>query len=402
MILINKLLNSGYRLLLPVVALAIVGCTSAPSRTPLPLEFTNQAEIPGVPRARFWGDEWPQWSQDEFATLNESEFRERFGELYDAPHNYLAISGGGAEGAFGAGLLVGWTANGTRPRFSIVTGISTGALTAPFAFLGSDYDDVLKQVYTTTKTEDIARRRRLREIFKNDAVSDTRPLRELIEKLVNEDIITAIAEEHRAGRRLFVGTVNLDASRSVIWNIGGIAVSDYPRRIALIHDILQASSAIPVAFPPVVIPVDVGSETYDEMHVDGGTGAQVFVYPAAVDFREVMRKLKVHGQPKVYVLRNAYLEPDYRGVQRTVLPIASRSISSLIRNQGIGDIYQIHSLCTRDGADFNLAYIPSDFTDEASEAFDPVYMTALFERGYEMGSAGYDWKKAPPGYLTLR
>lgn len=386
-------------LLLVVTAFTIVGCAAIKERAPLPSELVGQAGIPGVPRARLWGDEWPRWLADKLDTMTDAEAREQLGVLYDAPHNYLAISGGGAEGAFGAGLLAGWTESGTRPEFTVVTGISTGALTAPFAYLGPEYDAVIKEVYTTVSTKDIAKRRPILSLIRNDAMSDTAPLRALIEKTVNADVIAAIAEEYSTkGRMLFVGTVNLDASRSVIWNIGEIARSDYPRRNALIHDILQASSAIPIAFPPVMIPVSVGDETYDEMHVDGGTGMQVFLYPAAVNFREMTERLKVRGQPKVYVIRNAYMDPDYDGIQRTMLPIAGRSISALIRTQGVGDLFQIHSLCMRDGNDFNLAYIPADFTLEPREAFDPVYMKALYERGFEMARDGYDWQKAPPGY----
>ena len=387
-------------LIITTSALMLVGCAAMQERSPLPRELVNQAEIPGVPRARFWGNEWPGWVSEELGTMTEAEAREKLGALYDSPHNYLAISGGGAEGAFGAGLLGGWTESGTRPEFTVVTGISTGALSAPFAYLGPEYDAVAKEVYTTVSTEDIAKRRRILSMVRNDAVSDTAPLRELIEEKVNAEVIAAIAEEYRKGRMLLIGTFNLDASRSVIWNIGEIASSDYPRRNALIHDILQASSAIPVAFPPVMIPVSVGTQTYDEMHVDGGTGMQVFLYPAATDYRSVVERLKVHGQPKVYVIRNAYLDPDYDGIQRTMVPIAGRSISSLIRTQGIGDLYQIHSLCMRDGNDFNLAYIPSDITAEPSEAFDPVYMKVLYERGFEMARNGYEWKKSPPGFDT--
>ena len=402
----QRLLAQSRMLALPVIrglimttsALILVGCAAVQEREPVPQELVSRAEIPGVPRARFWGDVWPRWLPEKLGTMTEAAARERLGALYDEPHNYLAISGGGAEGAFGAGLLAGWTESGTRPQFTVVTGISTGALTAPFAYLGPEYDAVLKELYTTTSTKDIAKRRPILRLIHNDAVSDTAPLRALIEKMVNADVITAIAEEYRKGRVLFIGTFNLDASRSVIWNIGEIAISNYPRRNALIHDILQASSAIPVAFPPVLVPVSVGDRTFDEMHVDGGTGMQVFLYPAAVDFRGLMERLKVPGQPKVYVIRNAYLDPDYDGIQRTMLPIAGRSIGSLIRTQGIGDLYQIHSLCLRDGNDFNLAYIPADITAEPSEAFDPVYMKVLYERGFEMARNGYDWMKAPPGY----
>ncbi len=386
-------------LVITASALVFVGCASVKERSPLPSELVGQAEIPGVPRARIWGDEWPRWLANLLDTITDAEAREKLGTLYDSPHIYLAISGGGAEGAFGAGLLAGWTESGTRPVFTVVTGVSTGALTAPFAFLGPEYDAVLKELYTTTSTKDIAKRRPILSLFHNDAMSDSAPLRTLIEKTVNAEVIAAIAEEYRTkGRVLFIGTVNLDASRSVIWNIGEIANSDYPRRNALIHDILQASSAIPIAFPPVMIPVKVGAQAYDEMHVDGGIGMQVFMYPAAVNFREMTERLKVHGQPKVYVIRNAYLDPDYDAIPRRMNAIAVRSISSLTRTQGIGDLYQIHSRCMRDGNDFNLAYIPADFTEKPSEAFDPVYMKALFEHGFEMARDGYDWMKTPPGY----
>ena len=380
------------------LALALHGCAGAPGRSPLPPELTNEATIPGVPAARFWGDEWPKYSLERFESYSEADFQSFYSGIYGRPHNYLAISGGGANGAFGAGLLAGWTAAGDRPEFTMVTGISTGALTAPFAFLGPDYDDVLKSVYTTTSTEDIVNKRSVLAAPFSDSMADTTPLRELIERYVDDAVIEAIAREHARGRRLFIGTANLDAGRSVIWNVGAIAASDYPRRTVLIHDVLQASAAIPVAFSPVVIPVEANGQTFDEMHVDGGTASQVFVYPAAIDWPTIVDKLQADGQPRVYVIRNAFLEADFRGVKRKLLPIASRSIDSLIRTQGIGDLYQIHALCIRDGNDFNLAYIPPDSTEGPVEGFDPVYMGKLFELGYRMGAGGYPLKKTPPGF----
>jgi predicted patatin/cPLA2 family phospholipase len=379
--------------------LVLTGCASIPERHPLPPEYTLTAVIPGIPEARFWGDEWPKFSMERFETFSDAEYREFTSGIYGKPHAYLAISGGGANGAFGAGLLLGWTAAGTRPEFTMVTGVSTGALTAPFAFLGSDYDDELKTVYTTITTKDLVKERSLIAAVTGDSMADTGPLKKLIAKYITTDMIDAIAREYKIGRRLFIGTVNLDAGRSVIWNIGAIAASDHPQRVTLIHEILRASAAIPVAFPPVVIPVEANGKVYDEMHVDGGTGSQVFVYPAAIDWRRLTEKLKVQGKPGVYVIRNSFLDPDYRGVKRNVLPIASRTIASLIRTQGIGDIYQIYALCKRDGNDFNLAYIPSDFTEESTEAFDPVYMGKLLERGYQMALEGYPWETAPPGFI---
>lgn len=379
--------------------LILTGCTSMPERQPLPPEYTLKAEIPGIPEARFWGDEWPTFAEARFDEFTVAEFQRDFSGIYGKPHSYLAISGGGANGAFGAGLLIGWTATGERPEFSMVTGVSTGALTAPFAFLGPDYDDKMQEVYTNTTTKDIAKMRNPIAAAFGDSIADTAPLQKLIAKYVDAEMIEAIAHEHKRGRRLFVGTVNLDAGRSVIWNIGAIAASDYPQKITLIHELLRASSAIPIAFPPVIISVEADGEQYDELHVDGGTGSQVFVYPAAIDWRTITRKLKVQGQPQVYVIRNSFLDPDYQGIKRNVFPIASRTIDSLIRTQGIGDIYQIYALCGRDGNDFNLAYIPSDFTDDPTEGFDPVYMKKLLDRGYQMALDGYPWEKTPPGFI---
>jgi predicted acylesterase/phospholipase RssA len=394
------MLSHMSRLVVIGLIVTIAGCASVPKRHPVPPNLTTKVGIPGIAEARSWGDEMPNFAQVKLDTFTDADLRQHFSGTYKKPHNYLAISGGGANGAFGAGLLLGWTATGTRPEFTMVTGVSTGALTAPFAFLGPDYDDELKTVYTTTSTKDIVEERNIITAFFGDSLADTKPLQVLIAKYINSNVIDAIAREHRRGRRLFIGTVNLDAGRSVIWNIGAIAATDYPHKIELIHDILRASSAIPVVFPPVVITVEIDGKRFDEMHVDGGTGSQVFVYPAAVNWRQIIQKAKVQGVPKVYVVRNSFLEPDYHGIKRRVFPIANRSIDSLIRTQGIGDLYQIYSLCERDGNDFNLAYIPSDFTDEPTELFDPVYMGKLFELGYQMAREGYPWEKGPPGFAN--
>ena len=382
-----------------LVSAVLVACASTPARNPVPAELTSQVGIEGIPDARFWGDEWPKFSMERFETFTDADFRKHFKGIYGKPHNYLAISGGGPNGAFGAGLFVGWTESGTRPEFTMVTGISTGALTAPFAFLGSDYDDTLKEVYTTTSTKDILKERNIFSAIFGDSMTDTTPLKALIAKHVTIDIVNAIAREHQGGRRLMVGTVNLDVGRSVIWNIGAIAASDHPAKLALIHDILRASAAIPVIFPPIDITVENNGIQYEELHVDGGTGSQVFVYPAAVNWKRITKKLKVQGKPKVFVIRNSFIGPDYNGINRRLMPIANRSIDTLIRTQGIGDLYQIWVLCERDGNDFNLAYIPAEFTEEPGEGFDPVYMGKLYELGYQMARKGYPWINVPPGFI---
>jgi len=390
------------RLIAAFLLFTLVSCAGTPARKLVPPELTSNVGIEGIPDARFWGDEWSKFSLELFESYTDADFQKHFSGVYNQPHHYLAISGGGANGAFGAGLFAGWTATGTRPEFTMVTGVSTGALTAPFVFLGPDYDDELKELYKNTSTKDILTKRNMFSAFFGDAMADTLPLKKLIAQYITADVVDKIAMEHKRGRRLFVGTVNLDAGRSVIWNIGAIAGSDHPGRLNLIHDIMRASASIPVAFPPVAIQVVNNGMQYNELHVDGGTGSQVFVYPAAVDWKQITKKLKVKGNPRVYVIRNAFTEPDYQGINRKVMPIAGRSIDSLIRTQGIGDLYQIYALCERDGNDFNLAYIPAEFTEKPSEGFDPVYMGKLYEFGYQMALNGYPWSHAPPGFIKAK
>lgn len=381
------------------MTLAFTGCATVTPHKSVPANLVNSAAIPDVGNGRFWGDKYPDQFRTALITLSDADARRTFPGIYAKPHNYLAISGGGANGAFGAGLLGGWTAAGTRPDFTMVTGVSTGALSAPFAFLGPAYDARLKEVYTTITTSDIARKRSFFSAPFTDSMATTEPLQELLKKYITPSMIDAIAREHRQGRRLFIGTVNIEAGRPVIWNIGAIAASSKHDKVGLIHKILLASASIPVAFPPVSIPVEADGAAFDELHVDGGTGSQVFVYPADLDWTVITRKLRVKGSPRVWVIRNSFLEPDYQGIKRNIVPIGKRTIASLIRTQGIGDLYQIYALAERDGSDFNLAYIPSSFTVESREEFDPEYMKQLYDLGYSMAARGYPWKKGPPGYI---
>ena len=225
-------------------------------------------------------------------------------DVYTRPRSYLSISGGGANGAFGVGLLNGWSESGARPEFFIVTGISTGALIAPYAFLGSDYDDELVGLYTTLTTKDLIKKRSLISGITSDALYDTQPMRELLKKFVDDKMIARIAEEHSKGRRLVIGTTNLDAERPVIWNIGAIAAVGTEDSAQLIRDVMLASASIPGMFPPVRITVRVGDQEYDELHVDGGVSSQVFLYPAQINLRDAADLVGVSQDQSVYVIRN--------------------------------------------------------------------------------------------------
>ena len=221
--------------------------------------------------------------------------------------NYLAVSGGGDNGAFGAGLMNGWTETGTRPEFKMVTGVSTGALIAPFAFLGSDYDATLREVYTTMTPEKVYRARGISAALFDDAMADTTPLSQVIAGYADQKMFDAIAREYQKGRLLMIGTTDLDAQRPVIWNIGALAASGHPGALDLFRKILRASAAIPGAFQPVLIDVEIDGHKYQEMHVDGGAIAQLFLYPASID----LSKSGVRRVRHAYIIRNARLDPDY-------------------------------------------------------------------------------------------
>ena len=309
------------------------------------------------------------------------------------PAYYLAISGGGDNGAYGAGFINGWTASGTRPLFKGVTGISTGALIAPFAFLGPKYDYVLQRVYTQTSQKDIFKKRGLIKGIFGDGLADTRPLASVIASYVNQPFLDEIAAEYAKGRVLLIGTTNLDSLEPVIWNMGAIAASKDPGAIKLFRQILLASASIPGAFPPVMIDSSLGGTHYQEMHVDGGTVAQVFLYPPSLSFAGAPERKRV-----LYIIRNARMDVEWLSVERRTLSIATRAIASLTRTQGIGDLYRIYTTTQRDGIDFNLTYIPASFNVPHNEEFDTNYMRSLYGVGFEAAKAGYQWQKYPPGF----
>jgi len=378
-------------------ALLMSGCAISHKRNPLPEAYGDIAQIPYIPDARVWGDTIPPGIQERIAEIKE-QIREKEPEAKYEQIDYLAISGGGANGAFGAGLLVGWTAAGNRPEFRIVTGISTGALIAPFAFLGPEYDAKLKKLYTTTSTKDILEKRPLLSMLTADSAADTKPLRKLLEDVIDVKMLEEIVVEHDKGRRLLIGTTNLDAKRPVIWSIGIIAKSGAPNALQLVHDILVASASIPGAFKPVYIEVEADGRRYDEIHVDGGTSSQVFLYPASLDMRWAARKVGLKGESRIYVIRNSRIDPIWETVKPKIIPILGNTVDTLIRTQGIGDLYRIFLSAQRDGIDYNVAFIPSDFDEKPKEEFDPEYMGKLFDLGYQMAQKGYPWEKVPPGF----
>jgi predicted acylesterase/phospholipase RssA len=396
-------LRGGTRLLAgALAAVAISGCATLERLPAVTYAEARQIDILDTPDARFYVSDTKRIYDVAIKAYQRSN-RTRPAQT----RNFVALSGGGDDGAFGAGLLVGWSAHGNRPEFDMVTGVSTGALSAPFVFLGRAYDQRLAGMYTETNAGDIFQRRPLLiAAVTSDSLVDNAPLRKLIESNVDTAMVQKIAEEYDKGRLLFVLTTNLDQSRPVIWNIGAIAATNNPKARDLIIDVLLASASIPAVFPPVMLDVTVDGQKRQEMHVDGGTVAQVFFYPPSFSIRGAAARLGVDVQKLrerrrvAYVVRNGrFFRPD-ESVQLKTIAIAKEALSTMTMSSGINDTYRMYTLARRDGVDFNLASIGEDFTVPYKGPFDPGYMQALFAYGYEQGRAGYRWKKVPPGYTN--
>lgn len=383
-------------------SLFVAGC-ALPSRYPaLDVAQSRETHVLDIPNARFMPPDPAQVSalSGEFvaAAMRYKATRQSAGLTAPIPSAaYLAISGGGDDGAYGAGLLEGWTARGDRPEFRAVTGVSTGALSAPFAFLGPEYDPQLKAVYTESSAKRIFKPRNAGAAIFSDAMGDNTPLQELVARYIDDRFVQRIAEEYRKGRLLLIMSTNLDAGVPCIWNIGAIAASGKPGARELIIKILIASSSIPAAFPPAMFDFEVDGKHLQEMHVDGGVIAQTFLYPPSLDVADFERKTGTAGLKRdAYIIRNGRIGMAQANVPRRTIKIAGRAVSTMITVDGINDMFRLYALTQRDGVGYHVAYITDDFTAPYKGPFDPGYMKQIFQFGFEQGRRGDEWKSEPP------
>jgi hypothetical protein len=312
------------------------------------------------------------------------------------PVNVLAISGGGSYGAFDVGVLSGWSDSGTRPTFDIVTGVSTGALIATYAFLGPQYDDKLRDAYVYLRAEDVYETRPWITILTSESVARSTPLKKKIDDAVTPKLLAEVAAAHKAGRRLYVGTTNLDARRFVIWDMGAIAARGGPDAIQLYRQVILASASVPGFFPPVLIDVEIDGQRYKEMHVDGGATTSVFV-PMVMSDGDPSDPHRRRGSA-VYVISSGKLFADPSTVKQRFTSITYDAIETMLYSGSRGDINRIFDKALLCGMDFHLIAIPCDFPLNAdSLAFEPSELRKLFDLGCEMGKTRNGWRETPPG-----
>ena len=353
-----------------------------PQRVPFTAADVAVAVVPGMPDARFWADSVTDFEK----------------ALPSQRGPWLILSTGGADGAFGAGLLNGLSAAGKRPDYAVVTGVSTGGLMAPFVFAGPRYDAALAAVYTHTSAADIFEIGGTGESF-----LDTWPLKDLIAKQITPALLADIAAAHQAGRRLFIVTTDLDAERSVVWNMGAIAVhaTAHPggpgsdAAIKLFRNILLASGSVPGAFPPVLIDVESNGRRFAEMHADGGVGGQFFVAPPVL--MQSTSNFKIPADA-LYIIVNSGLAPEFQVVERSTPAILAQAVSTAIKADLRVLLDRAYMAAKNSGIGFNVATIPPSFNAPSRGAFDPDYMKALFNVGYDQGKSLNPFAAEPPAF----
>jgi len=367
-------------LFLAPLGLLVASCASLP-RTPYSAADAAAARVLDLRNLRRYADE-------PVATFTQQQ------ALMHGPQTYLALSGGGADGAFGAGALNGWTAAGTRPTFSIVSGVSTGALIAPFAYLGPKYDTTLREFYTSGIAESLLDAPNpLNAIFGAGLFGNSR-LRELVAKYIDGDLVAAIAAEYAKGRMLFVVTTNLDSQRSAIWDMGRIASLGTVAGLDLFRDVVTASVSLPVVFPPMLVNAEANGVRFQEMHVDGGVMAPVLTLPDAYLRRNTATGENGHLQ--LFILINNKVEPEFQLVPIKTIDIASRASSTIVKTQTRSILYSTYAFASRNHYGFNLTYIEEDQPVSPSTGFDTAYMRRLFDYGYERARSNRLWSRSPP------
>jgi len=393
-----------YYLFIIICFLSFSGC--AHLRHSVPEDLTGKITIAGMPNVCAYIDDpnIPFMSQsliESFEDEGKSDYSINGVKNYPA----LIISGGVSNSAYGVGVLKGWSEEGSRPVFKIVTGVSSGGIVAIFAFLGKDYDDKLEELFTSVSTEDIVKQKNIFiSLLFGDSLMSSKPLAKKIEKIIDDKLLAKIAEEHKKGRRLYIGTTDLDAQKFVIWDMGAIASIGRDDSADMFRKIVLASCSLPILTPPVYFPVTADGKSYEEMHSDGAATMGIFYIYQLLESMECASRSCIidpgEFRSRLYILCCSNIAPHSQQVEGSVAAIASRALDTYGAAKMIGETYRIYTFAKEKNWDYNLAYIPDDFRPAHKEMFDKQEMRRLFKRGYEDAAAGYKWHKTPPGLVV--
>lgn len=372
------------RLMAIFVLVLLAGCM-APDRVAYSPTAAANASIAGFGDIRTYADTTGQMS-DARAWLSVPRHKDV---------NYLVLSGGGAGGAFSVGALKAWSDKGDRPQFDIVSGVSTGALIAPLAFLGPAYDDTLVNLYTSGIAKELVDADFLPKGLLGASLLKQQPLRRMVERHLTDEILEKIAAEHRKGRRLLILTSNLDSQRAVIWNMGAIAASGRPDALKLFQDVIIASASIPGIFPAVLIKVKANGQEFEEMHSDGGSSSQILTIPegwmASPPQNAWSKGLKLN----MYVIVNNALMPEFSTTTNNTLAVMARASSALIKSQTRSALVATYVYAQKNGIRFRVAAIDTQLPYKMTDPFNTNYMRAVFNLGYARMASGSLWKDKP-------
>jgi len=382
----------------PVVAalliVVIAGCATTGMRSPVPVELAGIAQIHQEDTSptpiRYWADDPDPKRRD--PALDKRIEQHLVKVARKDKLDFLALSGGGYNGAFGVGYLTGWSARGDRPQFDFVSGISVGALIAPFAFLGSDYDANLLAAFDHLSTSRERGAGVIGVLFGAGGIESSGPIQDAIATIINEKTLAIIAAEHNKGRRLLIGTTNLDAEKPVVWDIGAIANSNIPHKMALVRKILLASAAVPGIYPPVLIEVEANGEHYDELHVDGSVTQQILLVPQHIRVPDVRTKSGAPAKRQLYVIYNGNISPTYEPVKADAFTVLRHSVPTFIKYLGRGDITRMRAVAEKNNAHYKLAAVPATFRTKDEFPPDADYLDELIKLGFKLGEEGY-WKQ---------
>ncbi|MBB2969534.1 patatin-like phospholipase family protein [Mesorhizobium sp. RMAD-H1] len=365
-----------------VALLALSGC-AAPAREAYNAAEAERAQIVGFENIRVHADDPrpPKSVYDPWRPVTNKP-----------KPSMLAISGGGAGGAFSVGILSAWSELGSRPSFDVVTGVSTGALIAPLAFLGPEYDQRLRRLYLSDQARDLVDINWRGFGILSPSLLRGDALRRIVGENITEEILQRIAREHRAGRRLLVMTTNLDTQRAVVWNIGAIAASGRADALDLVRQVLIASASVPGILPPVSIKAVVDGKQIEELHSDGGSSAQFFTLPEQLIVTpDYPAKESLH----IYVIINNALIPEFAMSPERALPIMGRAYAILLKTHTKQGLTALYNFAQRSGVDLDIASIDAQVPYSMADPLNHQYMISVYGIGYQKTLNGRVWTKRP-------